>query len=212
MTEVNPVDQTTTETTTTSAPAADANAKTFTQADVDRIIAERLKRAEEAATKKALEKLGVENLDSAAEVLKKAKEREEADMSELDKLRKLNEDLANKNKAHTEQILFMQRQRLYDARDTAIKGALTTARATHTDRVFTLLTAERKAELEAVMSETGELDQKAIEKLVKEAAKEYPEFFRSASPGSPSNAGGTPPSADAERIKNALAQRKRITL
>lgn len=209
MTDVNPVDQTTTETTTTSAPA---DAKTFTQADVDRIIAERLKRAEEAATKRALEKLGVENLDSAAEVLRKAKEREEADMSELDKLRKQNEDLANKNKAHTEQILFMQRQRLYDARDTAIKTALTNARATNPDRVFTLLNAERKAELEAVMSEGGELDPKAIEKLVKEATKEYAEFFRSGSPGSPSNAGGTAPSADAERIKKALEARKPIRL
>jgi small-conductance mechanosensitive channel len=209
MTEVNPVDQTTTETTTTSAPA---DAKTFTQADVDRIIAERLKRAEEAATKKALEKLGVENLDSAAEVLKKAKEREEADMSELDKLRKQIEDLSHKNKTHVEQILSMQRQRLYDARDTAIKSALTTARATNPDRVFTLLNAERKAELEAVMSESGELDPKAIDKLVKEAVKEYAEFFRSQSPGSPSNAGGTPPSADKERVQAALAQRKRITL
>ncbi len=210
MTEVNP-ETTTTETTTTSA-TVNADAKTFTQADVDRIIAERLKRAEEAATKKALDKLGVENLDSAAEVLKKAKEREEADMSELDKMRKQIEDLTHKNKTHVEQILSMQRQRLYDARDTAIKAALTTARATNTDRVFTLLAAERRAELEAVMSETGEIDKKAVEKLTATAQKEYAEYFRSASPGSPSNAGGTPPSADAERIKAALAQRKRITL
>lgn len=209
MTEVNPVDQITTETTTTSAPA---DAKTFTQADVDRIISERIKRAEETATKKALEKLGVENLDSAAEVLKKAKEREEADMSELDKLRKQIEDLSHKNKTHVEQILSMQRQRLYDARDTAIKAALTTARATNTDRVFTLLAAERRAELEAVMSETGEIDKKAVEKLTAAAQKEYPEFFRSALPGSPSNANGTPPSADAERIRAALAKQPKVRL
>lgn len=201
--------ETTTTETTQTTPAA--SAATFTQADIDRIVAERLKRQEESLSKKFAEKLGVD-VDTAAEALKKAKEREEAEMSELDKLRKQNEDLLNKNKAHTEQILFMQRQRLYDARDTAIKAALSTARATNVDRVFTLLNAERKAELEAVMSESGELDPKAIEKLVKEAAKEYVEFFRSGSPGSPSNAGGTAPSADAERIKKALEARKPIRL
>lgn len=202
----NPV-QPTTE--TTSAPVSEAK---FTQADVDRIISERIKRAEEAATKKALDKLGVENFDSAAEALKKAKEREEAELTEREKLQKQIDDLTNKNKAHTEQILFMQRERLTGARDAAIKSALTTARVTNVDRVFTLLSAERKAELEAVMSETGEIDKKAVEKLTATAQKEYAEYFRSGSPGSPSNAGGTAPSADAERIRKTLEQRKPIRL
>lgn len=204
----NPV-QPTTE--TTSAPVS-ADAKTFTQADVDRIISERIKRAEEAATKKALDKLGVNDFDSAAEALKKAKEREEAELTEREKLLKQIDDLANKNKAHTEQILFMQRERLTSARDAAIKSALTNARVTNVDRVFTLLSAERKAELEAVMSETGEIDKKAVEKLTATAQKEYAEYFRSGSPGSPSNAGGTAPSADAERIRKTLEQRKPIRL
>ena len=204
----NPV-QPTTESTTTSALVSEAK---FTQADVDRIISERIKRAEEAATKKALDKLGVNDFDSAAETLKKAKEREEAELTEREKLLKQIDDLANKNKAHTEQILFMQRERLTSARDTAIKSALTTARVTNVDRVFTLLSAERKAELEAVMSETGEIDKKAVEKLTATAQKEYAEYFRSGSPGSPSNAGGTAPSADAERIRKTLEQRKPIRL
>lgn len=204
----NPV-QPTTETPQTTPAVSTA---TFTQADLDRILAERLKRQEESLTKKYAEKLGVENLDSAAETLKKAKEREEAEMGEVERLKKQIEDLSNKNKAHTDQILFMQRQRLYDARDTAIKSALTDARATNADRVFTLLTVEKKTELEAVMSETGELDKKAVDALVKAAQKEMPEFFRSGSPGSPSNAGGTAPSADAERIKKALEARKPIRL
>ena len=175
-------------------------------------LAQRARRAEESATRKALEKLGVENLESAAEALKKVREREEAEMTEREKLHKQIDDLANKNKAHTEQIQFMQRQRLTDARDTAIKSALTNARVTNTDRVFTLLSAERKAELEAVMSETGEIDKKSVEKLIASAQKEYPEYFRSGSPGSPSNAGGTAPSADAERIRKTLEQRKPIRL
>lgn len=210
MTDVNVTPEVATETTTAS--AADANAKTFTQADLDRIINERLKRAEEAATKKALEKLGVESLDTAAEALKQAKAREQAEMSEIDRLKKQIDDLSKKNIAHMDQITVMQRQRLIDARDTAIKTALTSARATNADRVFTLIAAERRADLDGVMNESGEIDSKAVEKLVSAAAKEYAEFFRSASPGSPSNAGGGVPSSDAERIRKTLAQQPKVRL
>lgn len=177
---------------------------------IDYEIATRARRAEESATRKTLEKLGFDNLDSAADALKKAKEREEAEMGEVERLKKQIDDLSNKNKAHVEQISFMLRQRLTDARDSAIKSALTDARATNPDRVFKLLSVEKTADLEAVMNQSGEIDKKAVEALIKAASKDYAEYFRSGAPGSPSNAGGTPPSADAERIKQTLAQRKPV--
>lgn len=207
MTDVNQEQQSTND----SAAGSNNADQRFTQADIDRIVADRLKRQEEALTKKHLEKLGVADFESAATTLKEAKTRQEAEMTELDKLRAQITDLANKNAAHLNQIEAMNRQRLTDARDSAIKAALTAARASNPDRVLTLLNAERATEVAATMAETGAIDAKSVSALVATAQKEYAEFFRANSPGSPSNAGGTPPTVDQERIKAALAQRKRVT-
>jgi hypothetical protein len=60
----------------------------FTQADVDRMLGERAKRADELVTKSLLEGLGLKSLDDLKAVVKKAGDLESAQLSELDKAKK----------------------------------------------------------------------------------------------------------------------------
>jgi hypothetical protein len=60
----------------------------FTQADVDRMLGERAKRADELVTKNLLEGLGLKSLDDLKAVVKKAGDLESAQLSELDKAKK----------------------------------------------------------------------------------------------------------------------------
>lgn len=69
---------------TPDATAADAG-QSFTQAQLDAIIAERLKRAKESNTQELLQTLGVEDLDTATKAIKEAAAAKQAQMSELEK-------------------------------------------------------------------------------------------------------------------------------
>ena len=57
----------------------------FTQADLDRILGERVSRAEETTQKKLLEALGVKDADEAKKILDDAKKLREQQMSDLEK-------------------------------------------------------------------------------------------------------------------------------
>lgn len=59
--------------------------KRFTQADIDRIIGERVKRGEESAVSKLLESFGVKSTDDIKAALEKIKTLEDAQKSELQK-------------------------------------------------------------------------------------------------------------------------------
>jgi len=65
----------------------------FTQADVDRIIDSRLDRAKNTAVKSLLEGLGLESVDELQSTITEARERREAEMSELEKARQRAEEL-----------------------------------------------------------------------------------------------------------------------
>jgi membrane protein involved in colicin uptake len=75
----------------------------FTQADVDRILGERLTRAEETTQKKLLEALGVANAEEAKTMLSDAKKLREQQMSDLEKAQTAAKELqAAKEKAETD--------------------------------------------------------------------------------------------------------------
>lgn len=70
--------------------------KTFTQSDVDRIVGERAKRAEESAIGSLLKDLGFEKTEDLKTLVADAKKRADAEKSELDKA---NEQIATLAKA-----------------------------------------------------------------------------------------------------------------
>jgi membrane protein involved in colicin uptake len=75
----------------------------FTQADVDRILGERLKRAEETTQKQLLEALGVKDTDEAKKAIDDAKKAREQQMSDLEKAQTEAKELqAAKEKAESD--------------------------------------------------------------------------------------------------------------
>jgi membrane protein involved in colicin uptake len=75
----------------------------FTQADVDRILGERLKRAEETTQKQLLEALGVKDTDEAKKAIDDAKKAREQQMSDLEKAQTAAKELqAAKEKAESD--------------------------------------------------------------------------------------------------------------
>lgn len=162
----------------------------FTQEDVDRILADRLKRAEESVSKRLLETLGVDSLDTAKSALKAHQDAEESKKSAVDKAearaKKLEEQLAE---ALGQIKSFGDKERVR-TRNTAIQSALTEAKAHDVDDLLIIIENKYAAEVAAVMGEDGMVDKKAIEKLVTAAKASHSKFFTPQSPGSLSNRNG----------------------
>lgn len=82
--------------------------KTFTQADVDRIVGERAKRAEESAITTLLRKLGFEKPDDLEALVADTRKKQDAEKSELQKaqeqIAQLTKAQAEAEKARTEAI------------------------------------------------------------------------------------------------------------
>lgn len=188
-----------------------SEAKTYTQADIDNIIKERLSRAEEAHSKKALEKLGIGNLDEAAEIIKKAKAQEEADKTESQKLADRIAKLEAEKKAADEKLATEQQARIQDKVNSAISAA---AKGAHDAGDVVLLARSQFGEdVGKLVNAEGVIDDKAVIALVEKIKKVKPHMFGSANPGSPSNNGGCAPApgdeAKKEGIKNVRNQIRR---
>lgn len=209
----------TTTTTTTGTTAATTggqqgqgnagDAKSYTQAEIDNIVKERLARAEDAHNKKALEKLGVTNLDDAAAIVKKAKEQEEADKSEAQKLIDKIAKLEAEKKAADEKLAAEQQSRMQDKVDTAIQTA---AKGAHNAVDVVLLARSQFGEdVAKLVNAEGVIDDKAVTALVDKIKKAKPHMFGSANPGSPSNNGGRTPTPDSKsKDQQRQAMRRQI--
>jgi len=86
------------ETPVESGDGTSAEVKQYSQKELDRMFAERAKQAEQAA----LKRLGFERIEDAEAVIKKAREYDEAQKSELQKLQ---EQLAAKEKREAELVM-----------------------------------------------------------------------------------------------------------
>lgn len=164
---------------------------TFTQADLDRIVGERAKRAKEAALGDFLKELGFEKPDDLKALVTSAKEAEAAKLSELEKAQQRIAQLeadAEKARAEAQQAL---QARMEERRNSAILTALKGAEKPQS--VLNLLHAEHADDVAKVMSEDGTLDSKAIDALVKKAQAEYAGLFKPGAPGSGSHAGSNLP-------------------
>lgn len=171
----------------------------FTQADIDRIISERVKRAEESASKKLLGDTGFESADALREALKKAKEREDAELSVSEKLQKQLEAAQKANTTLMEQMNAMQLSQRTERRNNAIIAAAQEAKAIDPQDVAAWAAGQSEL-LNATQKEDGEIDSAAVKKLIDAAKKAKPHFFVSGGVGSPSNAQGRAPKADPQQV------------
>jgi multidrug efflux pump subunit AcrA (membrane-fusion protein) len=166
--------------------------KKFSQAEVEAMIKDRIDRRDNSERKKLLEKLGIDDEDADAELLKAAKAKREADKTEVERLAG---ETAKETKRADElqaQLDTMKAERLLEKRDGALKDALTALniKKDRAQAALSLLRVEQAAALAAAVDAEGNVSEKALTKLAEDAKKAYPEWFGGAGVGSPSNAGG----------------------
>lgn len=162
----------------------------FTQEDVDRILADRLKRAEESVSKRLLGDLGVDNLEAAKNALKAQQEAEEGKKSAIEKAEAKAQALEKQLADALAQIKAFGDKERVRTRNTAIQSALTEAKAHDVDDLLIIIENKYATEVAAVLGDDGTVDKKAIDKLVTAAKASHSKFFTPQSPGSLSNRNG----------------------
>ena len=166
---------------------AAATGRTFSEAEVQEMIKERLARQSGSERKKLLEELGIEDVTGDAELLKAARAKREADKTELERLA----GEAQKAKALAEQAAAdLEAERLarrIDRRDTAIQQAALTGKDDKgaalppaIDAQSVLEWARRdgnKALLDSTLNDDGTVNDKGVKALVDKARKDAGHLF-----------------------------------
>ena len=166
--------------------------KTFTQAEIDAIVQARIARERDKYK-------DYEDLKAKAEAYEEEKrQREEAEMTEVEKARKEAECL----KAELESLRKQQEQ---NAIDSAIEEALRKENVKYIDQ------AKRLADLSSVKYEDGKVI--GVEEVVKNLLAESPflKVERQREIGEPSNTNPVKPDKSAEELLEAAAQKARMS-
>lgn len=181
----------------------------FTQAELDRIVGERAKRAKDVAVKEILEKLGASDVDSLTTLVEEARKRKEAEMSEAEKAQALVEKERARAKQLEDELKQLKASQIAQRRDSAFKTALRNAGATNEDDLAILVNAKMSDQLLKVFDDSGNADDGLMEAFIKDVQSKYDNYFATSGAGSPSKSGGTPPSNRAHAIEQAKEEIKR---
>jgi len=169
---------------------------TFTQADVDRLIGERLKRDRETSQTKFLTDLGVKDADSLKGIIEAHTKSEEAKKTEAEKWQTKYDALEKKFAAMLAENEGYKANEIKGKRHTAIKDALRDAKANDVDDLLIILEGKYTADVSAVLDDDGAVNKKAVDKLVTTAKTGHAKFFTAQIPGSQSNRNGKPAQTD----------------
>ncbi len=157
--------------------------KKFSQADLDRIIGERVKRGEESAVTKLLESVGVKSADDIKAALEKIKTLEDAQKTELQKA----QDEAVKFKAQAEKHKTDAEIALSKANEKLLQSAvLLEAQKQNVDdaeivSVWRELKESPKLREKIKQNDDGEFE--SVADAVKEIIKQHPKWLKSAQTG-----------------------------
>ncbi len=169
------------------------NEATFTQADVDRIVSERAKRASESAISKFLEQLGVSNADEAKATIEAEKKRKESEMSDLEKAQAEIESAKQVAEEALAAKTALEAQILANGRKQAFLKAVGNSGGQNADDLFILVQAKHGNDFVSVFGDDSTPDDKKMEAFIKQVQGSFPTYFGSAGAGSPSNAQGVAP-------------------
>ncbi len=156
--------------------------KKFSQADLDRIIGERVKRGEESAVSKLLESFGVKSADDIKAALEKIKTLEDAQKSELQKA----QDEAAKFKAQAEKNKTDAELALSKANEKLLQSAvMLEAQKQNVDdaevlSVWRELKESPKLREKIKQNDDGEFE--SVADAVKEIVKQHPKWLKAQSP------------------------------
>lgn len=168
----------------------------FSQDDVNKVAAKARTEGKQAALKALLEELGLESPDTLKTLVKTAKEQQEAQLSEADKLRKQLEKAEAEMKAKDDAIAKQQQATQLERRNNAVITALQGLKTPARKPQDVVILMDAKGLLTDLLKEDGTVDAAAVTRTVEAFQKENPEFFSPTSPGSPSNQGGRTPAPD----------------
>lgn len=167
-----------------------ATEATFTQAELDRIVGERAKRASEAAISKLLQSLGVENVEQAQSTFEDAKKRREAEMSELEKAQAQIEAAQKQAKEALEAKQSLEQTIIANGRKQAFLKAVADGGGSNADDLFILVNAKRANDFTAVFDEDTSPNEAKMKQFIKQVQNDFPTYFGTSGAGSPSNNNG----------------------
>jgi hypothetical protein len=190
--------------TTETQPAQQGTDKSYTQADIDRMISERLKRDRNAQESKLLEALGVDSIDSLKSALDAKREQDQAQMTEAEKAKAEAEQARAEASRLKQELEAMQTQRINDGRQSAFNQALRKHGAGNEDQLYILVNAQMNDKFTGVFDEgSATADDSKMTAFIKEVQAKFPMYFGNAGAGSPSNAGGINPTSKEQALKEA---------
>lgn len=193
---------------TTPSVTQGASEPTFTQADIDRIITDRLKRDREAQQAKLLESLGVTSLEDAKTALETKRKADEAAMSELEKAQAEIEKARKQAQEAMQAKTALEQQILADKRKNAFLKAATENGGGQVDDLFILVTAKHGNDFSSVFGEDATPDDAKMKAFIKQVQASFPAYFGVAGAGSPSNANGVAPnSRNTEDLEKQLKKK-----
>lgn len=172
----------------------------FTQADVDKIVGERAKRAAEAAVNKLLADLGYDSPDTLKKDTAEARKRREAEMSEVEKAQREVDEARKQAEAFKTQMEQERQQRITDRRNSAIEAAAQRARAEAPRDVLLWAQEYARDTLAKTINEDGSINDKEVAALIDACREQRKGWFTGSAPGSPSNADGKLPKPDLKKL------------
>ena len=183
--------------------------QTFTQADIDRIIADRLKRDRDAQEKKMLEGLGVQSASELQEMLEAKRKADEAQLSELEKVQKQLDKEREQRTEIEKQLADTQAKQLADGRKAIFSEAATASGGADVNQLFLLVSHELGDQFQSLFDEgSTQADEKQLKAFIKDVQGKFPRYFGVAGGGSPSNAGGVSPNANPTEEMEQMVRRK----
>lgn len=203
------------QTSTSTATEGQPQARTFTQAELDQIITDRVKRASDSATKKLLDAIGVASVDELPTLkttIEDARKRAQADMTESEKAKaELDRERKAKDDALT-QLNTERAERRNDKIAVSLQSEAAKLKANDAETVLMYAREKHKAALDAVMAEDGVIDAKALTALLEKIKAEKPMYFTApvTGAGSPSNSGGRVHTGNTDAQKRAHQSNQRL--
>lgn len=155
----------------------------FTQADVDRILKEKLEKAPEREARikaELLKQLGLAD-DADFNVVKStiadAQKRKESEMTEAQKATELAEKVIKERDAAIAERDKERAERRQDRIESELRSALTTAKANNPKTVLSYVLVNHRDAMQALLTDDGKIDDKAMTALIETVQKEDPTLF-----------------------------------
>lgn len=186
----------------TSTPDNAPPVRTFTQDELDAIVKDRAARAKSSTERALLEKLGIEDVNAAAELIKKARESELANLSEVERVKAEAEEV-RKALAEAQRIAAEREEALKQERlSTAVTSALEKAGTVDAE------IAQKALDTASFYTEGGNIATDAISSAVEALKTNKPYLFTNSNYKGLPGAKGNNPDKDA-KAEAALREMRR---